>query len=899
MKRRPHLGRRVCDYVAERMSGSQSSRGRMARGSMFRRRLRAEPLEQRCLLSVTTFADDSLAWDVGGDLDSDGMFSPGDLVVCAQGEAGETTGLVYGVNAFDSIQEAVNAADPGGTVVVAPGAYFESVAIGKDLTLTGSTGVASDVIITGDLLETVITLTNYDSITIKDLSAIDGNPNAILCGGDADSMTTLNNVTVASSLSAIEISAGSLLVSDCTLDANYGTGIMLLGGTVTVDQCYLFNNITVVEQHDGNVKMTNNTFAANDFVAAGLFMVPDFGATPKAMLEGNDFTALANFGSAVNAFGESGYIDLGQLGEGVDFTGLGVSSGGNDFSAYTPELLWPAVLAMLWDYGLEGPTGLPPAGQDVPAHGNTWFSTDPAEIETVIHHDPDEWNADVFVDYAVLSNLDLAVAENQVGEDVVTTLTVDFSNDPQTHTVLIDWGDGQTDEVVLAQGVMTVDVDHVYAGGGSGGGAPTLDDAAMSVEENSENGTLVGTLVATGSSGGGHTINVTVTDVSGGLLEESVETGSGGGGGPLAYSVIGGTGAAVFAVDPVTGEVTVADQTLLDYEAITSFTLEVQATDAGGSDTAVVTIDLINRASITGNVYVDVNENGLFDANEPTIDGVVIELLDEMGVPVLDAQGNPITATTEDGFYLFEDLVAGTYQIHEIQPSGVDDGTEMLGTLGGAIPANDTMQVTLAQTDAHDYIFAEIGQVVHDGDTASIGFWASRRGRNLIIEAGPALAQWLTDNFGNVTGNELIGGDGSDVYAFYLLELVRHRSIWSLLTAKVDMDFMALALATYFTTNDLGGSLGASYGFNATDTGIGTRIVNVGNSGEAFGVANDTDMTLMQLLLATNAMTDPSDNISGYTHVYDLDGDGRVDLGEAYLRVLADSVFRRILRDGN
>ena len=111
----------------------------------------------------------------------------------------------------------------------------------------------------------------------------------------------------------------------------------------------------------------------------------------------------------------------------------------------------------------------------------------------------------------------------------------------------------------------------------------------------------------------------------------------------------------------------------------TFFILEVQvADDDEGTDTAIVTINLLNQASITGTVFVDINSNGLYEANEPGINGVLIELLDEYGIPVLDDQNNPITAVSSDGgFYLFEDLDLGTYQLHEIQPSGVDDGSEI------------------------------------------------------------------------------------------------------------------------------------------------------------------------------------------------------------------------------
>ena len=43
-----------------------------------------------------------------------------------------------------------------------------------------------------------------------------------------------------------------------------------------------------------------------------------------------------------------------------------------------------------------------------------------------------------------------------------------------------------------------------------------------------------------------------------------------------------------------------------------------------------------------GVVFVDVNENDLFDANEPGVDGVIVELLDEFGSPVLDDSLDPV-----------------------------------------------------------------------------------------------------------------------------------------------------------------------------------------------------------------------------------------------------------------
>ena len=93
--------------------------------------------------------------------------------------------------------------------------------------------------------------------------------------------------------------------------------------------------------------------------------------------------------------------------------------------------------------------------------------------------------------------------------------------------------------------------------------------------------------------------------------------------------------------------------------------------------------------------------------------------------------------TSEGGFYLFEDLDPGIYLLNEIQPTGVDDGPEFLGSLEHhSIVANDTMQLTLEREDAADYIFSELGQQVASGDTAGIGFWQNKHGQSLISQGG-------------------------------------------------------------------------------------------------------------------------------------------------------------------
>ncbi len=61
--------------------------------------------------------------------------------------------------------------------------------------------------------------------------------------------------------------------------------------------------------------------------------------------------------------------------------------------------------------------------------------------------------------------------------------------------------------------------------------------------------------------------------------------------GPVTFAIIGGTGGGLFLIDANTGALTV--DTTLDYETTTSYTLLVEATDAGGlTDTATITVNV-------------------------------------------------------------------------------------------------------------------------------------------------------------------------------------------------------------------------------------------------------------------------------------------------------------------
>src|SRR5262249_61705301 len=86
-------------------------------------------------------------------------------------------------------------------------------------------------------------------------------------------------------------------------------------------------------------------------------------------------------------------------------------------------------------------------------------------------------------------------------------------------------------------------------------------------------------------------------------------------------------------------------------------------------------------ASLSGYVYVDLNENGIRDAGETGISGVTVTLtgVNDLGQPV-----SRTLTTDADGLYNFTGLRPGTYALRETQPPGYRDGLESVGSHGGS-----------------------------------------------------------------------------------------------------------------------------------------------------------------------------------------------------------------------
>jgi uncharacterized delta-60 repeat protein len=310
---------------------------------------------------------------------------------------------------------------------------------------------------------------------------------------------------------------------------------------------------------------------------------------------------------------------------------------------------------------------------------------------------------------------------------------------------------------------------------------------------------------------------------------------------------------------------------------------------------------VIAASSVQGLVWLDANNNSEVDFGEEAIAGTTITLhgTDDLGNVV-----HRVAHSDAQGIYVFSELrpsnVAG-YTITETQPAGYLDGRESRGTVNGVLTGSTTFNDTFAEivlptgSLAEDYNFGERATGGGSGQTATIGFWQNKKGQDLIkaLNGGPTATQlghWLAVTFPNMYVS-LEGLTNSGVASFYKALFARNANSSPGGPAKVDAQVMATALAVYVTNQTLAGNTATAYGFQVTADGVGARTFNVGSRGAAFGVANNSFVSVMDLLLAVNAR-------SHNGLLYDMNGDGQISSSEASLRTMANDLFSAINESG-
>jgi hypothetical protein len=266
---------------------------------------------------------------------------------------------------------------------------------------------------------------------------------------------------------------------------------------------------------------------------------------------------------------------------------------------------------------------------------------------------------------------------------------------------------------------------------------------------------------------------------------------------------------------------------------------------------------LANPASISGEVYVDTNQDGKLDNGEAGQAGVTVYLTGT------DTLGNTVRlarVTGTGGTYNFLGLQPGTYTVSESPPSGyVVDGIDV-GSAGGTADArNDAIDgaILALGTSGVNYDFGDIasGSSVCRGATQTCSFWHGSSGQGLIncFNGGSSctsLGNWLATSFPNLYGNSacnLAGKTNAQVASYY-------QALYNSNSSSVEVAVLATALNVYTSNSALGGcSAATSCGFTVTSGGLGCETYSVGSCGGLFGASNNTNVCVIQLLEYVNS----------------------------------------------
>jgi uncharacterized protein YndB with AHSA1/START domain len=238
------------------------------------------------------------------------------------------------------------------------------------------------------------------------------------------------------------------------------------------------------------------------------------------------------------------------------------------------------------------------------------------------------------------------------------------------------------------------------------GGATASQSPGVATIINDDNAVGMSIAGASGNEGDNLSFVVTLSAVSGKTVTVPFNTAASlsGNVATAGSDYVATSGTLTFA--PGVTQQTISVHTLGDIVAEPNETFRVVlGTPTNGTRTvgeATGTIFDVPPATITGFVYVDLNNNGIKDANESGIANVIITATSATGAPTT-------TLTGADGSYSLVGLLPGVYTVSETQPGFYTDGRDTHA--GVDSPTNDkfTGVVLAPSATASGYNFGELG----------------------------------------------------------------------------------------------------------------------------------------------------------------------------------------------
>jgi hypothetical protein len=201
-----------------------------------------------------------------------------------------------------TIQAGITIANPGDSVVVAPGTYFENLSMRSSITLIGE-GTPEQTVIDGRLLGPVLSCENDVNFVLSKLTFARGF-NAAYPGG-----------------AGIAMNFSSAIISDCILRDNVagrdGGGISVVDSQAQIQRCQIRHNITQGQLDGGgvftyraNVTLTDCLIVENQADEGGGFSVSEQSSVNirNCVIHRNTATNIGQAGGALIMVNSSGQI---------------------------------------------------------------------------------------------------------------------------------------------------------------------------------------------------------------------------------------------------------------------------------------------------------------------------------------------------------------------------------------------------------------------------------------------------------------------------------------------------------------------------------------------------------------------------------------------------------------
>ena len=204
--------------------------------------------------------------------------------------------------------------------------------------------------------------------------------------------------------------------------------------------------------------------------------------------------------------------------------------------------------------------------------------------------------------------------------------------------------------------------------------APVVNNQGFAVDENSANGAVVGTVLASD--------------------EDPGDT--------LTYSITAGNTGNAFSINASNGEITVNDSTQLDFESNPSFNLSVQVQDDGTgllTDTAAVTINLndLNEAPVVNNQIFAVDENSVNSTLVGTVAATDPDIADTLSYSITTGNtGNAFSINATTGEITVNDSTQLNFESNPTFNLTVQVQDNGVGTL------TDTATITVNLNDLNE-----------------------------------------------------------------------------------------------------------------------------------------------------------------------------------------------------